>query len=73
MGHAENILRMLEAKRCTLCGMPAVRGATICLGCVRDEDLLDDALPGPLPQMGNPIRTPRTRRTPSRELKVAGS
>ena len=52
MAHAENILRLLDAQRCTRCGKAAVRGATVCLGCVADDILSGDALGLPAWQAG---------------------
>ena len=37
MAHAQNILALLDAQRCTVCGQKAVRGSTVCLDCAGRE------------------------------------
>lgn len=73
MGHAESILSMLDAQRCRICGKQAVRGATVCLGCVLDEDILAEVLP-PAAQLnpGKPQLNARGWRSPGNALRVAG-
>ncbi|MBU6430370.1 MAG: hypothetical protein KGR26_15245, partial [Cyanobacteria bacterium REEB65] len=42
MTHAQNILAILDAQRCSVCGHQAVRGSTICLDCAEREPLPDN-------------------------------
>lgn len=37
-GHAADVLALLDAQRCEVCGGPAVRGARACLACAARED-----------------------------------
>ncbi|MBM3270198.1 MAG: hypothetical protein FJZ01_21395 [Candidatus Sericytochromatia bacterium] len=39
MPHAEEILALLDAQRCSECGAPAVRGTTMCLACAARVEL----------------------------------
>lgn len=74
MGHAEEILNFLDAQRCRSCGKQAVRGATICLECVSDEDFLSDVIPMTATvNPGKPLRTARKAPTPAGKLRASGS
>ena len=74
MGHAENILGILDAQRCRICGKQAARGATVCLVCVTEEDILADVVPQ---TAGDPTakhpRKPRPTVSGGRDLRAAGS
>lgn len=51
MPHAENILALLDAQRCIMCGGQAVRGSKVCLPCAErmpasEEDDVSDVIYG---------------------------